>query len=42
MRLGAESCVVRGVFLSSGGCLRANVNDGTYVGYRIGDTCAIC
>ena len=34
MRLGGESCVMRGVFPSPGGCLRANVNDGTYVRCR--------
>ncbi len=33
-RLGAEKCVVGGVFPSPGGCLRANVNDGTYVHCR--------
>ena len=34
VRWGAESCVARGVFPSPGGCLRANVNDGTYVRCR--------
>lgn len=34
VRLGTENCVVRGVFPSPGGCLRANVNDGTYVRCR--------
>ena len=33
VQLGAESCVVGG-FPSPGGCLRANVNDGTYVRRR--------
>lgn len=33
--LGVEMlCVVGGVFPSPGGCLRANVNDGTYVRCR--------
>ena len=32
--VGAESCVVRGVFPSPGGCLRANVNDGANVRCR--------
>ncbi len=31
MWLGAESCVVRGVFPSPGGCLRASVSDGANV-----------
>ena len=34
MRVGVESCVVRGVFLSSGGCLRASVSDGANVRCR--------
>lgn len=33
-RLGAESCVVGGVFPSLGGCLRASVSDGANVRCR--------
>ena len=32
--LGAESCVVGGVFPSPGGCLRASVSDGANVRCR--------
>lgn len=34
MRVGVESCVVRGVFPSPGGCLRASVSDGANVRCR--------
>lgn len=34
MRVGAESCVVRGVFPSPGACLRVSVSDGANVRCR--------